>query len=361
MRTRHRTYAATWAGLGLVLLSATATRAADPPKSADIQEFVLGVSRIDQTLPAFTEALKWEVKHRGPASPEVVALWGLPKGTEVSEVLVGDRKSTYGFVRLVEIRGVERDLIRLGAKWWDTGGIANINFLVKSLDQTIASLRLRGFTADTPPTEYVYPGDRRGRMTMMRGPDDMVLSFQQRISPPLTTFGEFEGATHIEIGYQVVKDLEAWRRFHAEILGFAASPVNERKTTTPVGPNDYGLPQNLIGVNDGKTVVVKTRESGEQGIGGRQFLTSTGYDNESKVKPQNLGITAMRLAVADVDAFARRIKDSGIALETEPSNLELPPYGNVRIFSVRTPGGSGARIEFHSVPAHGTGSSPSKK
>lgn len=338
--------------------------AQEPPAATNtnIQEFVVGVSSIDRVLPAFTRVFKWKVRHDGDLSPDTAALWGLPAQARGREVVVGNAASVYGFVRLVEIKGVEREIIRQGARWWDTGGVLNINVLVKDLDATISGLRAMGFTADSFPNSYSYPDGRNGRMAIMRGPDDLMLSFQQRIAPPLTTFGEFEGATHIEIGYQILKDLEAWRRFHVDVLGLPSGPIREAKNEKPIGPNDYGLPHNIVGGTDGRTLVVKPHAGSEQGLGGRQFGTSTGHDFEERVKPWNLGITTVRFAVKDLDDLLARVKASGVSIETPLQAILLPPYGKVRLFTLRTPGGSGTRLEFHDAPsAHQAGTKSTSK
>ena len=123
---------------------------------------------------------------------------------------MGNDKSDYGLVRLVELQGVEQELIRPGARWWDSGGILNINVLVNDIEVIIAGLRALGWYARALPEPYVYPGNVTGVSMIMIGPDDLMLSFQQRQSPPLTGWPDFDGATHIEVGYEMAKDLVAW-------------------------------------------------------------------------------------------------------------------------------------------------------
>ncbi len=174
--------------------------AVDPGEQSQIQEFVVIVSDLDLTLPAFTDVLKWEIKHEGMTDKTIAQSWGMPVATPIHEVLVGNAASNYGFVRLAEIEGVDQDLIRPGARWWDVGGILNINVLVKNSEDIVKGLRALGWYARAQPEVYVYPGNVKGVSMIMIGPDDLMLSFQERQSPPLSGWPSFDGGTHIEVG-----------------------------------------------------------------------------------------------------------------------------------------------------------------
>ena len=313
---------------------------------SQIQEFVISVSDLERTLPAFTEVLRWEVLHRGPADPTVARSWGLDVDTVIEEVLIGNGASDRGFVRLVQIQGVEQELIRPGARWWDTGGMMNFNVLVKDLDATVAGLRAHGWHGISLPSTYQRGEAVRGKSMIMIGPDDVMMSFQERQAPPLRGWPPFDGATHIEVGYQIVTDIDAWRDFHTDVLGLFAHDISERRSSEPVGPNDYGLPHNLVGVADNKQVNVMVPEGGKQSLGARQHLSATGYDFAARAKPPNLGIMTVRLPVPDLLAVAARLKARGIELAAETQIVRMAPYGTVRSLAVRAPGGSGLWLEL---------------
>nr|NKB44700.1 hypothetical protein [Alphaproteobacteria bacterium] len=177
----------------------------DPYALTDIagsrtQEFVISVSSLDATLPAFTDVFQWQVKRKGAIDPTVMRLWGLPFGTTGREVLVGNADSQYGYVRLVEFDLPDRQLMRPSGRWWDTGGLFNLNILVKDLDATEAALRRLGWTARGLKSTYDRGETARGESQVMIGPDDLVVSFQERQAPPLKGWPAFGGATHMEGG-----------------------------------------------------------------------------------------------------------------------------------------------------------------
>jgi hypothetical protein len=329
-----------------------AARAADAPApeagtGPQIQEFVIGVADLERSLPAFTTALKWRVFERGRADATVARLWGLPVGTRIEQALVGNANSRYGHVRLAQIDLPGRVPIRPGARWWDTGGMLNMNVLVRDLDATVAALRALGWTTNSMPSSYGREGAASGRSMIMIGPDDLVLSFQQRISPPLTGWPPFEGAGHIEIGYQVVRDLDAWYAFYTGLLGFVPSgPIRTDRNPKPIGPNIFGLPYDAVGLTDGRQANVLLRPGHEQSFGVRQFARSTGEDFAARARPPNLGITSVRVPMKDLAGLRERLRRAGAEFAADLQVVALAPYGTVRALAVRSPGGSGLWLEL---------------
>jgi hypothetical protein len=344
-----------WLNASAILLSLTgapsfaadapATIALDPGTESQLQEFVLSVSDIERALPAFRDVLKWKVLHEGRASSTVARAWGLAPKTPVDEVLLGNAASKYGYVRLVRIQGLPQQAIRPLGRWWDTGGLYNLNVLVRDLDAVESGLERLGWHAVGLPDDYVYPGDVRGRSQIMIGPEYVVLSFQQRISPPLTGWPEFAGATHVEVGYQLVTDFAAANDFWTKIVGLSAREPRERRSGKAVGRNDYGLPHNAQGLDDSRQGGAYPRKGGEQLIGLRQFLNATGYDFSERARPPNLGVMTIRMPFADIDPILERARRANLPLAAEPQIVDLPPYGKVRLAALRAPG-SGLWVEL---------------
>ena len=325
--------------------AADASLAIDPGAESQLQEFVVSVSDIERVLPAFRDVLQWKVLQTGVAGPTVARSWGLPGKTRVNEVLLGNAASRYGYVRLVQITDVTQQAIRPMGRWWDTGGMYNLNVLVKDLDAVEAGLTKQGWHAVGLMDAYEYPGNVRGKSQIMIGPEYVVLSFQQRMSPALTGWPEFTGATHVEVGYQIVNDFDKAQGFWKNIIGLTTREPRLRKSAKPVGKNDYGLPHNLIGVEDSRQGGAYPRKGGEQLIGLRQFVSATGYDFSERAKPPNLGIMTLRMPFADIDPILQRARAAGMPLAAEPQIVEIAPYGKVRLAALRAPG-SGMWLEI---------------
>jgi hypothetical protein len=321
------------------------TIAIDPGAESQVQEFVYSVSDPERVVTALRDVLKWKVLHDGVAQPTVARAWGLAPRTRVDEVLLGNAASKYGYVRVVRIRDVPQQMIRPAGRWWDTGGLFNLNVLVKDLDAIESGLARLGWNPVALVDDYVYPGNVRGRSQMMLGPEGVVLSFQQRTSPPLSGWPEFAGATHVEVGYQILTDFDAWQRFWSDVIGLSMREPRVRKSDKPVGKNDYGLPHNVVGVEDSRQGGAYPRKGGEQLIGGRQFLTATGHDFSDRARPPNLGLTTIRLAFADIDPILDRARAAALTLAADPQIVQMAPYGSVRLAALRSPG-SGLWVEL---------------
>ena len=317
-----------------------------PGDETQIQEYIVGVERMGRTKRVYTDALKWKVKYEGAVDPSVAWMWGLAPKTKGTESLVGNGASQYGFVRLVQLEGVERKITRPNASWFDTGGLFNLNVLVKDFGAMSTALRNMGFHAFAEPEAYVYPGNVKGISAMMVGPEDVVISFQERQSPPLSGWPEFDGATHVEVGYQIVKDIKVWNDFWTKTVGLTARDLRTRKATKPIGPNDFHLPYNTKGLDDSIQAGVYPRKGGEQQIGARQFLNATSADYADRARPPNLGLVGMRLVMKDVDALAERVTKAKVEMAAPMRVYTLAPYGLVKGFAVKAPGGSGLWTEF---------------
>jgi hypothetical protein len=322
-----------------------------PPMAIDngprLQEFVIGVRSLERSLPAFTQALRWRVIERGRVDATVARAWNLPVDTAMEQALVGSPASPYGHVRLVQIDVPGREPIRPGARWWDTGGMFNLNVLVRDLDATIAGLRALGWTATGEPASYARPGGVSGRSMIMVGPDDLVLSFQQRIAPVLSGWPAFEGASHIEVGYQIVRDLDAWLTLYTGALQLPLSgAVRTDFSARPIGINAYGLPESAVGFTDGRQANISLRSGHEQSFGVRQFTRASGRDFSLRARPPNLGITSVRMPVPNLALVRDRLRAASMEFVSDTQIVRLSSTEAVQLLIVRSPGGSGLWLEL---------------
>lgn len=316
------------------------------PTEAVVEEYVVVVSDIERTSLAIRQGFTWELAYSGEVSRDTMRFWGVEDSVHATEHLVGNRESQYGHVRLIQFKGVAQQRIRPGARWWDSGGVFNLNVLVRDLATTKATLEKFGWNARGPVSEYSRPGGVRGRSVLMVGPDDLVLSFQQRLAPPLQGWPPFEGATHVEVGYHIVTDLEEWHRFFADVLCFAPRDPLRWESSSPIGPNDFTLPHNSVGINDSILGGVYPTPGREQLIGARQFLNAEGFAFGHAANIPNIGIAVTRIRGLELGWLADRLAKAGISYSLSPAELALRPSNPARILAVEVPGSSGARLEF---------------
>ena len=60
--------------------------------------------------------------------------------------------------------------------------------------------------------------------------------------------------------------------------------------------------------------------------------------------PPNLGILMLRFPVRDAEAYAEELVSRGLTIHSGIIEVEIAPYGPVKVFSVRSP--DGVWLEF---------------
>lgn len=318
----------------------------DVSSDALVLEYVVSVSDLDKVAAALTEAFGWKVLSEGEISRDDLSAWKLPSEATAGYRLLANRIETGGAIRLVEFRNVSRSLIRPAGRFWDTGGVFNLNFQVRDLETSLAILRRHGWSATSEPSIYEYPGGVRGQDILAKGPDDLVLSFQERFSPPLAGWPAFDVASHVDISYQFIHDHEQWLAFYSEVLGYDVESVTTRVTEDPVGPNQYGLPHNSVGFHDQHQARVFISRDMRQLLGARVLFNSEGFDYSDRAHPPHLGIVIIRLRTNELESAVRRAAAVGIEPVVEHRPVFMPPYEHASSVVFRSPGGSGAWVEL---------------
>ena len=121
---------------------------------------------------------------------------------------------------------------------------------------------------------------------------------------------------------------------------FFQTPGLDRAT----GHNVIGIPPN---VNHEITVPIDIVRPDKDNFGSIEYLQTNelkGKNCAQLAKPPNLGILMYRFPVKDVAVYAATLQKRGVQLNTEIQTVTVPPYGDLKIFSVRSP--DGVWIEF---------------
>lgn len=343
---------------GWLLAMSLPCLAADPPAPPRLQEVVVTVARLGDVEAAFTEVLRWRVLFRGELRAEEAAGWGLRTGHRGRQLLMGSASADYGHIRFVELAGPNAGPMRPGTRWWDSGGAFAINVFVSDAAAVLDGLRARGWTTSLPLQSYEErSGDRivaRGRYARMVGPNDFVLSFQERQVPPLEKWPRFEGASHVENVMEPVVALEDWTRVSAALLGVEPPATTVRDVSRrPEASATYGLPAALAMYAGARQSILRIGPAREQMLTAWQFDSLRGADYAGQVDVQHLGVLALRVGVADVDAATRRLEAAAIGIVENGEDRRLRPYGAIRSVVVRSGGGSSLVLEAMQFEARG--------
>lgn len=75
-----------------------------------------------------------------------------------------------------------------------------------------------------------------------------------------------------------------------------------------------------------------------------EIMDLDGHDYAERCNALNLGILAARFPVDDASKAAKEITTRGWEMERSQASVKIEPYGDVKLFGVKTP--DGANIQF---------------
>ncbi len=314
----------------------------EDPDIKGFQEVVFSVAQLEKWVDFFQRICGWKLITKKGSSEVLKQLWHLDTEVEIDEALLQNPGDHEGFLRLVQFKNVSQQQIRSSAHIWDTGGIFDINLRTPDMKSTYGELQAEGWNGISDPLRYTF-GIYDVSEVLMKGPDGIVIAFMQRYAPPLEGFDHMKKTSRIFNSSVIVKDMKTSYDFFINQLGFEMffqTPGLDRKT----GHNVIGIPPN---VNHEITVPIDIVRPDINNFGSIEYIKTNqleGKDCAALAKPPNLGILMYRFPVKDADAYAATLVERGLKLTSEVHKVAIPPYGNLKIFSVRSP--DGVWIEF---------------
>lgn len=294
----------------------------------------------------FLEDAGWERRYGDVADPALKALWRLPADARAREALYANPGADRGFVRVVALDGIAgQRQIRPNDQAWDTGGHFDLNMRVADLAVTRDRLMARGWQAASDPVQFSF-GPFVVKEWIARGPDGVRLALIERVAPPLEGWPHLNVTSRVFNATQTVDDMAASLAFFRDVLEFEIY-LEHRGPSREPGPNVLGLPHNLAAEIPRHVFILNPEGINDGSVELLAFAGATGRDFSTRAVPANLGISALRFPVADLEAVLSRLRSADVTPEAGPLTLALPPHGAVRIFAVRAP--EGAWLEFFEI------------
>lgn len=308
------------------------------------QEAMISVRDPDAAARFFVEVGGFEDVARGPLSASEIDYWGLETGAAGEFLLLKAPGSDHGYLRFVRFNGVEQTPVRVGARAWDSGGYFSLMMRARDLDAVYADALALGWMAESEPVRFEFPPSVLANV-VLKGPDGINIALYERLEPPLDDFWRFDRLSQPFNAMQMVADIDPADDFFSRVLGMSHFWAGD--FVDPVaGPNNFGLPQNLTTEIPRRTRILQPRPGETGRLELMQFVGLDGRDLSDRARPPNLGILSVRYPVEDVDAALARIEAAGGTAWRGPVDLELAPYGSVRVVAVRAP--DGAIVELFS-------------
>ena len=308
------------------------------------KESVTLVADLDRWCGLADTVCGWTLAHRGQVDPRVLDQWKLGSSVSGDEALFHCGDEAQGFVRFIALHGVDhQQRIRAGAMPWDTGGIFSLMVRSKNLQAVFDAAMGEGWTAVADPIQLEYNGMILANV-ILRGPDGISFGMYERVDPPLQGWSHINRMSQPFNCMQIVRSRDATREFHRNALGFEPFVDNENRNAEPKDSN-FGFPRNMTTKIETRAAIMHPRGvlGAKERDNGRVELIEwnglEGRDLSDRAVPPSLGHMALRWAVSDLDAAADRITGAGYGLWSDPTDVTLAPYGNVKMFGVRTPDG----------------------
>jgi catechol 2,3-dioxygenase-like lactoylglutathione lyase family enzyme len=311
---------------------------------AGFREALANVPQLEQTAEEVRCCTGWEQLLETDTDEELLRAWGLGAGCRGREVLLGCPGTDVGYLRLLELSGVEQQPIRSNPLTWDTGGLLDLNIRVADMARRFDEFSRRGWYANSDPVTWRF-GDKLVSEWLALRPDGLAFALIERLDPPLEASAVPDVASHIFNSSQVVADMAPALLFYEEILGFKKLLHIRQPLATAPGENVLCIPHNLVHQLDVEIAILSPGSEMEGSIELIRIHGLQGRDFSENAQPPNLGMLSLRFPVPDIAVLEQRLEQSGYPLAHPTVDVRIEPYGNCRLLAVQAP--DGAWLEFY--------------
>jgi hypothetical protein len=311
------------------------------------QEAVVSVSNLERTAAFFVQVGGYTERWRGAVPRSTLAHWGLPQASSGQALLLSPEGAEDGFVRLVQIEGVEQAPMRPGARPWDTGCYFSLMLRGKDLDTRYGEAIALGWWTESEVVPLSF-GTSKLSNVIFKGPDGVNIAVYERLSPPLADFWPpFERFTQAFNTMQTVRDRDATHDFFTEVLGFGTFYKGKPFVASEPTYSNFSVPTELTTTHRSRAGIVHP-SPGEVGrMEFIEFMDLAGRDYSDRCLPPNLGVLSVRYPVADAFVARETVVERGWPILYEPAITTFAPYGKVKVLAIQSP--DGAMIELFSL------------
>ena len=305
------------------------------------RESVISVYDIEQWVKTFEDIYGWTVIDAKRKLSNTHLTWNLPPTVEYSEVLMGNKGASTGFIRFVKFHDINQQQIRPSAQPWESGGYFDLNFRTKDIFKTYKELQNVGWQGYSEPLSYTF-GRSEIYEWLAKAPDGVIMMKTQRLKPKLEGWPNLKKTSRSFNSTQIVSDMDSSLYFYQEVLKFGVYLFDESKGKGE--ENILALPFNINEQVKRTVYILSPKSDNEGSIELLAFDGARGRDFSKNGHEPNLGILTIRFPVRDIQALKRHLESARIPNIGVIKKFPLQPYGLVSSLIVIGP--SGERIEF---------------
>ncbi|MDA9180059.1 hypothetical protein N9O28_01915 [Emcibacteraceae bacterium] len=312
------------------------------------QEVVVSTYDIDEAARFFLEIAEYGMIWRGEEDKAFLNHLGLDKNTTAQSMVLKAKGTKFGYIRLIEIKGQKQTPIRPGARPWDTGCYTSIMMRASNLEQIYDDAIRMSWWTETPITDLEF-GPSKLKIVIFKGPQGLQIEAYERLSPPLPeSFPKFDRLSLPFNIMQTVKNRENSRKFFIDMLGFDTFFYgNEPTVAKEAAQMPLGIPINLTTTSRYQAGILYPQKSEVGRVELVEFMDLEGEDYAANCHAPNFGILSIKFPVASAKLAKQELINRGLSDNPEISKITIAPYGDINIFSIKTP--DGANIEFYSI------------
>jgi catechol 2,3-dioxygenase-like lactoylglutathione lyase family enzyme len=313
-------------------------------KIGGFSETVIIVTDLTVMSQFFQNVAGWQIIEQGPVDDSLKALWKLPNSSQIKQLLLANKGTKKGFIRLIELQGVKQELIRSNTQSWDVGGIFDINMRVKNMDKTFTQLKKLGWTSTGNPVQFTF-GPFIVKEWIVKNTEGISFALIERIKPVLEGWPNLKKFSRVFNSTQVVEDIDKSLHFYQNILGFKTYLKHKGASKTE-GPNVLGLPYDITTQVERSVYILHPEGKNEGSVELLQFHGATGRNVSSLAQPPNIGIATLRFPVNNLEQLNNLLQKNKIKVQSRVK-MNLRPYGIVDIIAIKTP--DETWLEFYQV------------
>ena len=313
-----------------------------------LQEVIASVSDIARIARIFTHIANYRAVRLADAPREQWAAWRVPRSVmRIEQCLLVPPGQNKGAIRLVKFHGGRQRVMRSSAHTWDPGGIFDIDVYTRDARKVYRALQAAGWSAYGEPTDYSWGGFDVCEV-VATGPDGLVIALIEPAKVP-PGFQGFKGFTRAFNSAQIVSDYDRTLSFFTDKLAWQVFVDTQVHGAEEPGAEVLGIPRAFANNVLRRIGIVHPDGTNDGSLEPISMPELDGRDCSDHCVAPNLGWLSYRMPVAAAAAYASELRQRKVELYAPLRRLRVAPYGELDVFSVRTP--DGATIEFYSSVA----------
>lgn len=292
-----------------------------------IDRILISVEALDESVAFFRDWVGMKVvANQSLDSAKIQQQWDLPIGTTARAAFLKNDDQP-SLLELIEFQPGSDKTIRSGAKPWDYP-LYHFAFYVKDMDKTYQTLLEKGYKFLSPPLKYSPFPPGEVKEVFLIGPDDIFIVHVERLTPPIPEIKRRYGKILETV--LVVENIENTIWFYHDILGIPV--MGDINLPTGVADQILHLPPQT----DIRFVIFKERDDPAILFAAIK-LSVKGKILGAQSRPPRRGLFAVSCQTHDLSGIIEKCRRENVKILSEPVELEVMPYGNIKAITVEGP------------------------